>query len=305
MRDIISKFLTDKATADKNVHVFSGDHGYALFDELRKKAPDQFINAGVSEQAMVGYAAGMAKEGMIPFVYGLSAFIPVRVLEFIKMDVCYESLPVIFLGDGAGLVYATLGPSHQCAEDIACVRTLPHMTIFSPADSYEMLACLEYAYTLKSPSYIRIGKADKTVIHSKKLDSLELDVLSVKETNSNVCIIATGSMMDVGMKLSQKYNLSLYSAPVIHPLDRDKIIGRIQKYKTVISLEEHSIVGGLGSVLSEFIAESETPSPIRLIRFGIRNRFTERCGSYDYAIKEHGLDYATIEEKLIKEKILG
>jgi len=305
MRDIISKFLTDKATTNENVYVFSGDHGYALFDELRKKAPNQFINAGVSEQAMVGYAAGMAKEGMIPFVYGLSAFIPVRVLEFIKMDVCYESLPVIFLGDGAGLVYATLGPSHQCAEDIACVRTLPHITVFSPADSFEMSACLEYAYHLKSPSYIRIGKADKTTVHSKPIDSLDLDVIPVKKTDSETCIIATGSMLDVGLKLSEKYNLSLFSAPIIHPLDRVKVMSRIGNYKKVISLEEHSVAGGLGSVLAEFIAESETDHQMKLIRFGIKNRFTEKCGSYDYAIKEHGLDYATIEGTLKKEKILG
>ncbi|MBM9589051.1 hypothetical protein JWG41_01230 [Leptospira sp. 201903075] len=304
MREILSKFLKRKAQENENMYVFSGDHGYALFDELRKTNPTQFINAGVSEQAMIGYAAGMAKEGMKPFVYGLSAFIPVRVLEFIKMDICYEALPVILLGDGAGLVYATLGPSHQCAEDIAVLRTLPNISIFSPADEIEMLACLEYAYEQNLPAYIRIGKADKGFRHDFAELKLKPELLEVRRVSSDVCIVATGSLLELGNQLSLNCGLSLYSAPFIHPLNKDAVLKQIQRFNTIISLEEHSIHGGLGSILSEIVSESADTKKIRVLRFGISNRFTKYCGSYDYAIREHGLDYDTIHKKLLELKCL-
>src|SRR3954467_10502277 len=127
MRSVFSKSILAAAQADSKVLLLTGDHGYALFDEFRQHAPTQFINAGVAEQNMVGVAAGLAKAGYRPIVYGLSAFVPVRVLEQIKLDVCYEGLPVVLVGDGAGVVYSTLGTSHQSTEDVAALRALPHL----------------------------------------------------------------------------------------------------------------------------------------------------------------------------------
>ena len=139
------------ARKDPRVLLLTGDHGYALFDEIRRVCPDQYINAGVAEQNMVGVAAGLAKGGFRPVVYGLSAFVPVRVLEQIKMDVCYESLPVIFIGDGAGVVYSTLGTSHQSTEDVAAARGVPCLSILSPADAAEMTAAMELALRRRRP----------------------------------------------------------------------------------------------------------------------------------------------------------
>src|SRR5262245_10186620 len=143
MRNAFARSLVQAAQADERLLLLTGDHGYALFNEFRQLCPRQYINAGVAEQNMVGVAAGLAKAGLRPVVYGLSAFIPMRVLEQIKLDVCYEQLPVVFVGDGAGLVYSTLGTSHQCTEDIAALRALPHMTLLSPADAFEMAACMD------------------------------------------------------------------------------------------------------------------------------------------------------------------
>lgn len=296
MREVISKFLTNKALENKKFFVLSGDHGYALFDELRKKTPEQFVNVGVSEQAMIGYAAGMTKEGMKTVVYGLSAFIPLRVFEFIKMDICYEDLPVIILGDGAGLVYATLGPSHQCAEDIACMRTLQNMNIYSPADSYEMEACLDLAYKSKFPSYIRIGKADKSIVHENQL-SLEMNqFIPISESNSQTVIIATGSMVSTSIEIAKRINCSVFSAPILSNLNSENILNQLKRYKKLVTIEEHSINGGLGSILSEIISEKNLD--LHLMRVGIENRFTKRCGSYEYAIKEHKLDLESIFEKI-------
>ena len=134
MRPTFSRMLRQAAQADERLLLLTGDHGYALFDEFRAHCAGQYINCGVAEQNMVGVAAGLAKAGFRPLVYGLGAFIPTRVLEQVKIDICYESLPVGLIGDGAGVVYGTLGASHQCAEDVAALRALPRIAIHSPAD---------------------------------------------------------------------------------------------------------------------------------------------------------------------------
>ncbi len=294
MRETISNFLAETALNNPDFYVLSGDHGYALFDEIRKSTPKQFINVGVSEQAMVGYAAGMIKQGLKVAIYGLSAFVPIRVIEFIKMDICYESLPLIILGDGAGLVYSTLGPSHQSAEDIACMRSLPNINIFSPADKYEMSASLNKALLLNSPSYIRIGKSDKPCVHSQNIQiPKNSGLLSISESEANKnCIIATGSMVSTGINISKKLNLNIFSFMELSNFDEKIIVNQISKYNNIFTLEEHSINGGIGSIISEIIAENRLN--INLKRIGIRNRFSQKCGSYEYLIKEHELDEVSI-----------
>src|SRR5437763_9767215 len=167
MRNAFSKSLVAAAQADSRIVLLTGDHGYALFDEFRRVCPHQYINAGVAEQNMVGVAAGLAKGGLRPVVYGLSSFVPIRVLEQIKLDVCYEALPVIFIGDGAGVVYSTLGSSHQSTEDVAALRALPAMAILSPADDLEMTACMRLALAAERPVYLRVGKADLGRVHDQ------------------------------------------------------------------------------------------------------------------------------------------
>ncbi len=293
MRDVISNFLADKASIDNNFFVLSGDHGYALFDQIRKKAPDQFINTGVTEQAMVGCAAGMAKTGKKIVLYGLACFIPMRVLEFIKMNICYENLPIIILGDGAGTIYTTLGASHQCGEDLACLKTLP-IKIFSPADKHEMKLCLEMASTLQMPSYIRIGKSDKPTVHAS-LTSLTA-FISLLKTTSKTAIFATGSMVCTGLDLAKKHNLSLYSCPILNFYDSKEIVTALKEFENIITLEEHSVHGGLGSIFADLIAENGLH--LKLTKFGITKYFTKGCGSYEYAIKFHNLDFDFIEEKI-------
>ena len=146
MRDAFSSELIKIASENPKVLLLTGDHGYGLFDGLRKRCKSQYVNMGVAEQNMVGVAAGLSRSGFLPLVYGLSSFIPVRVLEQIKIDVCHDKLPVIFLGDGAGFVYSHLGTSHQSTEDISVTRAIPNLVILSPADRYDCLL-----YTSPSP----------------------------------------------------------------------------------------------------------------------------------------------------------
>lgn len=299
MRQVLSNFLIEQAATIEDFVVLSGDHGYALFDGLRSESPSKFINVGVCEQAMIGYAAGLSKNGFKVVVYGLSAFLPTRVFEFIKMDICYDHLPVILLGDGAGLVYNTLGASHQCAEDISMLRTLANLDIYSPADKFEMNLCLKAAANSRNASYIRIGKSDKPSIHNELHDlDMTRGFRKVNSSKSTVCFIATGSMVSTALEVSKDIDALVISLFSLSTFDRHELLTILSSAKTVVTLEEHSVNGGIGSIVAEMVAESAIVSS-RLLRIGINNRFTESCGSYDYAILEHKLDFGSVKTRIL------
>ncbi len=296
MRNAFSDALIKIAKNNKRVLLLTGDHGYALFDSFRKECSDQYINCGIAEQNMVGVAAGLAKAGFRPIVYALAAFIPVRVLEQVKMDVCYENLPVIFIGDGAGLVYSHLGSSHQSAEDIACMRVMPNMTILSPADCFEMSTAMHLAYESNGPVYIRMGKSDKLEVHSEPLNYNIGDLVNIKTGEGDIAIIATGSMVSTAIELIPSFpNVEVWSAPCIKPVNKQSIIDICKQKKLVVVLEEHSIYGGLGSAVAEISGEN---SPVKICLIGINDLFSNLCGSYQYQIKYHGLDTETIINKI-------
>ena len=288
MRGVFSQWLARACQADERIIVLTGDHGYSLFDDVRRECPEQYLNAGVAEQNLIGVAAGLAKGGFRPIAYGLGAFIPIRVLEQIKLDICYENLPVLLIGDGAGVVYSTLGTSHQCAEDIAALRALPNISILSPADDHEMSACLNEALHTTGPCYLRIGKADRGTVHEQNVQLQGGRLLSVRTGAGPLVWIATGSMVQAALTMAQQWpNSDIWSAPVIKPLDIDHVVAICRSHRAVIVLEEHSIYGGLGSAIAEIASEH---APTWVCRIGIRDRFSEKCGSYSYLLAEHGLD---------------
>ena len=295
MRQALSDGLVRAAKNNPKIILLTGDHGYALFDEFRTNFPDQYLNAGIAEQNMVGMAAGLARAGYFPIVYGLSAFIPIRVLEQIKLDVCHDNLPVIFLGDGAGFVYSSLGTSHQSTEDIAATRAVPNLTIFSPADRFEMSGVLEFALELRLPAYVRIGKSDVGDVHSRALDISNSPISTLNKTGSKLSFIATGSMVKMATKLGEEFGASVYSAPIIKPFNQNKFLTLIANSREVVSFEEHSIYGGLGGVIAEVLSENH---PARLLRIGVNDRFSHCCGSYEYLLKEHGLNFDSVRIKI-------
>lgn len=296
MRAAFANALIEAATNDERVILLTGDHGYALFDEFRKRCPNQYINAGIAEQNMVGVAAGLAKAGLRPIVYGLSAFVPVRVLEQIKIDVCYEQLPVIFTGDGAGLVYSTLGTSHQSFEDIACLRAVPYIDIMSPCDAHELTVGMRMALAQKSPVYFRMGKADIGAVHEAPPQLRRGGLVQVRKGGHSVNLIATGSMVKTACALGDELGASVWSAPWIKPLDASQLTEMAASASAFVTLEEHSAVGGLGGAVLEAISEL-APRPV--LRIGIGERFSETCGSHVHAMREHGLDLATVRERVL------
>jgi len=220
VREAFSIALVRLAIADPKVLLLTGDHGYALFDEFRKRCPHQYINAGIAEQNMVGMAAGLARVGFRPFVYGLAAFIPIRTVEQIKLDVAHADLPVVLLGDGAGFVYSHLGTSHQSTEDIACTRAIPGLEVLSPADRFEMTASMDYAYAANGPLYLRMGKSDRGDVHAGPIEPLSAGrLLKIRDGRGDrPGLIATGSMVKTALDIAVTENLTVWSAPVLKPL---------------------------------------------------------------------------------------
>lgn len=299
MRDRLSRLLVDAASADERFLVLSGDHGYALFDALRATRGSQFVNVGVAEQNMIGVAAGLTKVGFRPCVYGLAAFLPIRVLEQIKLDLCHGEAPVILLGDGAGLVYSTLGVSHQCGEDIACLRPLPAITIYSPCDEFELEACWAEARRANRPSYIRIGKSDRPPVHDKLLQNTEPQWTSLpNRKNEEQLIVATGSMTSVATTFAQTKGMACVSVPRIKPLP-PSLVEAVRSHRQTAVIEEHTATGGLFGALAEALAaQTSSSQQPQLSHFGLASKFTNSAGSYQHALAEHELDDATLVHHL-------
>ena len=298
MRAAFSEALVRLAKADSKVLLLTGDHGYALFDEFRRECPLQYINAGIAEQNMVGMAAGLARVGFKPFVYGLSAFIPVRVVEQIKLDIAHDKLAVVLIGDGAGFVYSHLGTSHQSTEDIACTRAIPNLSVYSPSDRFEVTACIELAYQANAPVYLRMGKSDRGDVHTAvpqgKPGSL---VIAKQGIPGGIAFIATGSLVRtaVGLATANYSGATVWSVPFIKPIDRAQVISICAHSVFVVVFEEHSVMGGLGSVITEIASEF---APVRILRVGVQDRFSHYCGDYEYLLKEHGLDEPAIAQQI-------
>lgn len=298
MRASFSKNLVELVKNQPNTYVLSGDHGYALFDLLRKEKPTHFINAGVAEQNMVGVGAGLSKLGFYPVIYGLSCFVPIRVLEQIKIDFCYENLPGLFIGDGAGVVYSHLGTSHQSTEDIAVLRGIPAISILSPCDAYEFKACFDWAIQQRSTVYLRLGKDELGLVHEKEINGFNNEPIAVVDNSRQVAIYATGSMVKPCLDLITQNNVQadLYSVPVLKTAEKIDFARTLRKYSKVVTAEEHSVYGGLGDIIASSAAELGS---VRVIKIGIEDQFSKYCGTYDFLMKEHGLDMDSLREKIL------
>ncbi|MBL6989638.1 MAG: transketolase [Bacteriovoracaceae bacterium] len=296
MREVLSSSIVNAAKSCEDFILLTGDHGYALFDKLRKAREDQFLNVGIMEQALISMASGMQKTGFRTMCYGLSSFVPIRVLEQIKFDVCLPSVPVKIIGDGAGMVYTTLGNSHLCAEDVSCLLPLPHIEIYSPGDPEEMRICFEEFYNSKKPAYLRVGKCENPKVNTAPLSST--DSYFTYRPKSRVCFVSTGAMLGVVNNLAKKFSIDHLSIMKLKPMS-NKVVEHLKDYDRLFIFEEHSRKGGLNSqLLDQFVVQDQR---IPLIKsYSLKHSFIDKCGSYQYALYEHGLREDQLEESLKK-----
>ncbi|MAH99212.1 MAG: hypothetical protein CMA12_07740 [Euryarchaeota archaeon] len=297
--DLMTAFfdrLKTLALRDKDIFFITADHGAWALSEFKKKLKNQYMNIGISEQAMASIAAGMALEGKKVFIFSITPFVTQRCLEQIKLDICLSNLPVTIVGNGSSLTYATHGPSHQAIEDIAIMRSIPNIKILHPYDNISSKYSVDVAYKSNSPVYIKLDKGFYENIFSKPGDNL---LRSPQKKNKRLLIITTGVIVHKIKKIINKLNNIGFKIDLLNIFfiknNKSKIEEYIKRYKAIVTIEEQNLPGGLGSIVAEIIADKNLN--IFFKRFGIDDRYILNCGNRDWLQKQYELD----SEKLFKK----
>ena len=291
MRDAFISELILLAREDLAIFLVVGDLGYSVIEEFAEEFPDRFLNAGVAEQTMIGVATGLAAAGYKVFVYSIGNFPTMRCLEQIRNDVCYHNRSVTIVAVGAGFSYGSLGYTHHAIEDIAVMRALPHMVVLSPADPYEARALTRQAGESAGPIYLRLGKNGEKNLHERALGSRLAPALVLRD-GSDITILATGSILELALDahdelLKEGISARIVSVPVIKPL-HNAVLESAYGTRGIVTFEEHSLIGGLGSAVLEKAALEKTRIPIYPI--GVTEDTVGKfVGSHDYLREKNGL----------------
>ncbi len=258
-----------------------------------KKYPERFFEMGIAEANMISTAAGLASCGKIPFASTFAVFATGRVYDQIRIDLAYSQANVKIFATHGGISVGKDGASHQMIEDIALMRVLPNMTVLAPSDATQTGKIVELMATNKGPMYARIGRANAPLIYDKEyIKSVELGKGMMVEDGSDVTIIACGTMVDPAIDarktlLKQGINVQVIDMHTIKPLDEKLVIKCAKETGAIITVEEHSIIGGLGGAIAETLAENS--SPVRFRRMGIKDRFCE-SGEPEDLLEKYGLN---------------
>lgn len=305
MRNAFADELTKLADVDDRLVMLSGDIGNRLFDKFKDAHPERFFNCGVAEQNMLGVAAGMAMSGLRPVAYTITPFVTTRCLEQIRTDACYHDVPVLVVAVGAGLAYAGLGPTHHACEDISFLRSIPNMVVICPGDALEVRAALRASLQQDKPVYIRMGKKGEPVVHASVPDAFQIGkALTVAHHGNDVALLSTGNMLPevvaVGEELKSKGLLSeVVSFHTVKPLDTDYLENAFRNFKLVVTIEEHSAIGGFGSAVGEWLidtANGKVRAP--LLRIATPDAFFKKSGEQHFAREALGLTAPQIASRV-------
>jgi transketolase len=285
MRNAFAAALQTVADADERVVLLSGDIGNRLFDRFKASHTARFYNCGVAEANMIGVAAGLALAGFRPVTYTIASFSTYRCFEQIRVDVCYHHLPVIIVGTGAGLSYASNGGTHHACEDIAAMRALPGMTVLCPGDPAEVGPLLQAAVAHGGPVYLRLGKKGEPLVHSST-PALEIGKGHVMREGLDVCLLSTGTLLATAMETAslldaRGVSTRVVSMHTVKPLDAALLEDAAVRFPLVVTLEEHSVIGGLGGSVAEWLADR--PARPRLLRIGTGDEFMHEAGGQSHA----------------------
>ncbi len=311
MRNAYIDALYELAKSNKDIMALVADNGAVVFDKYRQSFPDKFVNFGIAESNMVSVAAGLASCGKIPFAYTISNFITFRAYEQIRNDVCMQKMNVKLVGIGVGFVYSTLGPTHHNVEDIALMRVLPDMTIFSPADPLESRNVTIAAAKIEGPVYIRLATGGTPKVYESDYDFEIGRGVTMKE-GTDITIISTGGILHEVLKAVNELNDSGVSVRLINmhtlkPLDNEIIIKAANDTKAILTVEEHSIFGGLGSSVAEVLVENDV-GLVKLKMLGLNGVFPAGYGTYQEMKEMNGLskdDIVREAKRLIKVESRG
>ena len=302
MRNQFAKTIFELSKKNKNIHVVVADISPAgKMQEFQKKFPKRFINVGVAEQAMIGLSAGLAMNKKKVFAYTISTFSLYRPFEMIRVDLCYQNLPVCIVGMGAGTIYANLGATHLTQEDISIARSVPNLSVVCPSDPYELENAVKYfCKSSKGPMYLRIGKTGEPNFKYLETEKWKFGKMRKIKKGKDLCFLTYGPIMKMVVNISKKlesYNKypSIFSCHTLKPFDANRLKKIFKKFKNIIIVEDHSIIGGLTSIVKELAYENNYTG--KIFSYNLRDKFLHSYSNQSDLLKKHGID----EEKIFNQ----
>ena len=283
MRKTCLDMVYELAKNDKRIFFIGSDLGVGTLQRFKDEMPDRFFMEGISEANVIGMAAGLALEGKIPYINTIASFLTRRCFEQIVLDLCLHNVNVRLLGNGGGLVYAPLGPTHETVEDLAIMRAIPNMTVLVPADADEMRRLMPLTVNHNGPVYIRLAKGYDPIVTTEKFTCIIGKAIPVRQ-GTDALIVTTGITLKLGLDAADILSRQGIDASVLHvhtvkPLDDETVLAYAAEVPVIVTIEEHSLIGGLGSAVAVIIAEANFKQTKRFKRIGIPDVFPDQYGS--------------------------
>jgi transketolase len=298
MRDAFVKRLLELARLDSRLFLVTGDLGFGVLDTFEKELPGQYLNVGVAEQNMAAVATGLALEGLIPFTYSIGNFPTLRCLEQLRNDAFYHDANVKVVCIGGGFTYGQLGMSHHATEDLSIMRALPNVTVVVPANDLETVAAVDALVARPGPAYLRIERAADARLDPGAAVPFELGKARVLRAGNDAAILATGGVVSEALMAAEQLaqrglSVRVLSMHTLKPLDTAAIVAAARETRALVTVEEHTIIGGLGGAVAETCMDAGV-LPRRFTRLGLKDQFSTIVGDQQYLRAAYGMDAATI-----------
>ena len=299
-RDIFIEEIYKAAKQDKDIYFLNADLGAQALDVFREEMPDQFIHVGISEQNMMDVAAGLALEGKKVYTYAMAPFVSLRCYEQIKVALASMKLPVTIIAVGVGYSYAPAGPTHYATEDVSCMRALAGIEILNPTDNHSAIHAAKLTIDQPALRYIRLDRQALQEVYQPNDVRLDAGLIEI-EKGDELCIIAKGVMVQQALQvrselLKEGISIGVVDAYKIKPINKPEFNKIMQTYQKIVSLEEHFLSGGLGSIVAETLADLSMLKPLK--RLGVEDHYYLENGDRHYLQTMAGIDVPSITESI-------
>jgi len=292
MRTAFFRTLKELAEHDERIHLIVADLGFGIVEPFAERFPTRFLNAGVAEQNMTGIATGLALCGKVVFTYSIANFPTLRCLEQVRNDVCYHNANVKIVAVGGGFAYGSLGMTHHATEDLAIMRALPGMVVVAPGDPIETELATRAIATHSGPCYLRLGRAGEQAVHASGV-AFEIGKAITIRDGCDLTLISTGAILPLAVAVADRLSddgirARVLSMHTLKPLDTGAVLAAARETRAVVTIEEHSVIGGLGGAVAEVLAECSEVRPL-FKRLGLPPEFSPYVGSQEYLRARYGL----------------
>ncbi len=301
MRDAFVRCLMKEAAQRPDLVLVTGDLGFGVLRPFWETYPKQFVNAGIAEQSMMSMAAGLARTGKTVLVYSIGNFPTLRCLEQIRNDCAYHDADVKVVCVGGGFVYGSLGMSHHATEDLAVMRAIPGVSVFAPGDPEEVEAVVPVMLRKKGTCYLRLGRGGEPKVHAQPLAGYRMPEALTLRSGRDVAILSTGGILTQAVGAAELLSglgieAEVLSFPCLKPLDMDTLTGLCRRFRLLVTVEEHTVIGGLGSAVCEAVAERGLGA--RVYRIGMNDCFSTIVGTQQYLREAYDMSADRIAERV-------